>query len=336
MIRHKTQTQEAKWGDHGIKLVLHCGVLSVRAQKIQADTDKVILCTFLFLQRQCCVSWPPQLHFPSGSVWASCVRTHRSEDVHNCSSVSTQTSVTVGHGVTHCAWCPQVVPLRVKTASVFCGRIVRKDDTAFQNMAAEMAVYYGDKKPVAKELLEGHLYAVQVDKEIHRWGGASASKCLIQNYDYFLFVRDYQKHLRLLVDSCISIDGKRFFDSPLIDVDRTVYPAAGWRSCLSRREASGSTSASLFASLMWDMRRRSNHTRSCCFRSSSTLCLARRWRSSSAGSNRPTTSLNGTLRSFSAWTHTNRGVKTLTGTRSDCNSSSRRRRQIIQLVGAAV
>lgn len=174
MIRHKTQTQEAKWGDHGIKLVMHCGVLSVGAQKIQADTDKVILCMFLFLQRQCCVSWPPQLHFPSGSVWASCVRTHRSEDVHNYSSFPTQTSVTVGRGVTHCAWCPQVVPLHVKTASMFCGRIVRKGDTAFQNMLAEMAVYYGDKKPVAKELLEGCLYAVEVDEEIHRWGPAPA------------------------------------------------------------------------------------------------------------------------------------------------------------------
>lgn len=60
------------------------------------------------------------------------------------------------------------MPLHVKTASMFYGRIVRKDDTAFQNMVAEMAVYYGVKKPVAKELLEGCLYAVQVEEEIHR------------------------------------------------------------------------------------------------------------------------------------------------------------------------
>lgn len=283
----KTQTQEAKRGDHGIKLVMHRGVLSVGAQKIQAHTDKVILCTFLFLQRQCCVSWPSQLHFPSGPVWASCVRTHRSEFY-----FPTQTPVTVGHSVTHCVWCPQVVPLHVKTASMFYGRIVRKDDTAFQNMVAEMAVYYGVKKPVAKELLEGCLYAVQVEEEIHRWG--TATSC--GYYDYFLFVGNCQKHLGLQVGSCISIDGKSFFDSSF-EVDVTVYPAAGWRSCLSRREVNSSSSASLFASLTWDMRRRSNRTRSCCFRNSSTLCLARRWRSSSAGSNRSTTNLNGTQRS---------------------------------------
>ncbi|XP_076588920.1 putative ATP-dependent RNA helicase TDRD12 [Chaetodon auriga] len=61
-----------------------------------------------------------------------------------------------------------VVPLHVKAASVFYGRIVRKDDGGFQNMVSEMTSYYADKKPGAKEVLEGGLYAVQEDEVFHR------------------------------------------------------------------------------------------------------------------------------------------------------------------------
>ncbi|XP_070829066.1 putative ATP-dependent RNA helicase TDRD12 [Chaetodon trifascialis] len=61
-----------------------------------------------------------------------------------------------------------VVPLHVEAASVFYGRIVGKEDGSFQNMVSEMTSYYADKKPGAKEVLEGGLYAVQEDEVFHR------------------------------------------------------------------------------------------------------------------------------------------------------------------------
>uniref|UniRef100_A0A3B5A0V1 RNA helicase n=1 Tax=Stegastes partitus TaxID=144197 RepID=A0A3B5A0V1_9TELE len=60
----------------------------------------------------------------------------------------------------------EVVPLYIKTASVFYGRIVKKEDRRFDIMSSEMASYYADKKPGAKELLEGGLYAVQEEEVI--------------------------------------------------------------------------------------------------------------------------------------------------------------------------
>uniref|UniRef100_A0A3B4WLS7 RNA helicase n=1 Tax=Seriola lalandi dorsalis TaxID=1841481 RepID=A0A3B4WLS7_SERLL len=62
----------------------------------------------------------------------------------------------------------EVVPLFIKTASVFYGRIVRKQDSGFDVLASEMASYYADKKPGATEMLEGGLYAVQEDDVFHR------------------------------------------------------------------------------------------------------------------------------------------------------------------------
>ncbi|KAL4003987.1 GDNF family receptor alpha [Sarotherodon galilaeus] len=62
----------------------------------------------------------------------------------------------------------EVVPLYIKTASVFYGRIVEKEDGGFEKMASEMASYYAEKKLGAKKLLEGGLYAVQEDDVFHR------------------------------------------------------------------------------------------------------------------------------------------------------------------------
>ncbi|XP_053175396.1 putative ATP-dependent RNA helicase TDRD12 [Scomber japonicus] len=62
----------------------------------------------------------------------------------------------------------EVVPLYIKTASVFYGRIVRKEDGGFDSMAAQMASYYADKKIGATKLQEGGLYAVQEDDVFHR------------------------------------------------------------------------------------------------------------------------------------------------------------------------
>ncbi|XP_040894679.1 putative ATP-dependent RNA helicase TDRD12 [Toxotes jaculatrix] len=62
----------------------------------------------------------------------------------------------------------EVVPLYIKTASVFYGQIVRKDDTGFDDLASEMAAYYTEKRPAAREVLEGGLYAVEEDSVFHR------------------------------------------------------------------------------------------------------------------------------------------------------------------------
>ncbi|KAM7415279.1 hypothetical protein PAMA_019888 [Pampus argenteus] len=63
----------------------------------------------------------------------------------------------------------EVVPLHVQTASVFYGRIIRKEDCGYDNMVSEMASYYNNKKPGAKEVLEGGLYAVQEEDVFHRF-----------------------------------------------------------------------------------------------------------------------------------------------------------------------
>uniref|UniRef100_A0A3B3CSD5 RNA helicase n=1 Tax=Oryzias melastigma TaxID=30732 RepID=A0A3B3CSD5_ORYME len=62
----------------------------------------------------------------------------------------------------------EVVPLFIKTASVFCGRLVRKEDREFDEMVSGMASYYADKKPEARDLQEGGLYAVQEEDFFHR------------------------------------------------------------------------------------------------------------------------------------------------------------------------
>ncbi|XP_032378783.1 putative ATP-dependent RNA helicase TDRD12 [Etheostoma spectabile] len=62
----------------------------------------------------------------------------------------------------------EVVPIYIKTASVFYGRIVQKEDGGFRSMASEMTSYYADKKPRVHEVLEGGLYAVQEDEVFHR------------------------------------------------------------------------------------------------------------------------------------------------------------------------
>uniref|UniRef100_A0A3B4BI68 RNA helicase n=1 Tax=Periophthalmus magnuspinnatus TaxID=409849 RepID=A0A3B4BI68_9GOBI len=61
----------------------------------------------------------------------------------------------------------EVVPLFIKTASVFYGRMVSKE-TNFESIAAEITAFYSDKKQVATEVTEGALYAVQEDDIFHR------------------------------------------------------------------------------------------------------------------------------------------------------------------------
>uniref|UniRef100_A0AAQ4RR81 RNA helicase n=1 Tax=Gasterosteus aculeatus aculeatus TaxID=481459 RepID=A0AAQ4RR81_GASAC len=62
----------------------------------------------------------------------------------------------------------EVLPLHVKTASVFYGRLVEEGGGGFQSLAAEMSAFYADKKPGAEEVLQGGLYAVQEHEVFHR------------------------------------------------------------------------------------------------------------------------------------------------------------------------
>lgn len=52
---------------------------------------------------------------------------------------------------------------------MFCGRLVRKEDREFDEMVSGMASYYADKKPEARDLQEGGLYAVQEEDFFHRF-----------------------------------------------------------------------------------------------------------------------------------------------------------------------
>ncbi|KAK2842825.1 hypothetical protein Q5P01_013025 [Channa striata] len=62
----------------------------------------------------------------------------------------------------------EVVPLYIKTASVFYGRLVKKGDSSLDSLLSDMTSYYSDKKPGARDFVEGGLYAVQEDDTFHR------------------------------------------------------------------------------------------------------------------------------------------------------------------------
>ncbi|KAL0968592.1 hypothetical protein UPYG_G00268950 [Umbra pygmaea] len=61
-----------------------------------------------------------------------------------------------------------VLPLYIKTASVYYGRIVSKKEDRYESLASEMTAYYTTQKLNAKEVLEGSLYGVQEDEVYHR------------------------------------------------------------------------------------------------------------------------------------------------------------------------
>uniref|UniRef100_A0A8C8IQX1 RNA helicase n=1 Tax=Oncorhynchus tshawytscha TaxID=74940 RepID=A0A8C8IQX1_ONCTS len=61
-----------------------------------------------------------------------------------------------------------VLPLFIKTASVYYGRIVSKKEDRYESLAAAMTTYYAAEKLGAKEVLEGGLYGVQEDEVYHR------------------------------------------------------------------------------------------------------------------------------------------------------------------------
>lgn len=63
----------------------------------------------------------------------------------------------------------QVLPLYVKTASVFYGRVIGQEhERELQSMQAELAALYAERRPAAVRVEEGGLYVVQEDTAFHR------------------------------------------------------------------------------------------------------------------------------------------------------------------------
>ncbi|MCJ8736009.1 hypothetical protein PDJAM_G00254050 [Pangasius djambal] len=72
--------------------------------------------------------------------------------------------------------CPQhpdsgtvlVLPLYIKTASVYYGRIVDQKENGYEKLSAEMKSHYAKERLCAKEVVEGGFYAVQEEDVYHR------------------------------------------------------------------------------------------------------------------------------------------------------------------------
>uniref|UniRef100_A0A3P9A9P5 RNA helicase n=1 Tax=Esox lucius TaxID=8010 RepID=A0A3P9A9P5_ESOLU len=61
-----------------------------------------------------------------------------------------------------------VLPLYIKTASVYYGRIVRKKEDLYESLAEKMTAYYATEKLGANEVLEGGVYGLQEEELYHR------------------------------------------------------------------------------------------------------------------------------------------------------------------------
>ncbi|XP_053341877.1 putative ATP-dependent RNA helicase TDRD12 [Clarias gariepinus] len=61
-----------------------------------------------------------------------------------------------------------VLPLYIKTASVYYGRIVDQKENCFEKLAAEMKSHYAKGRPLTTEVVEGGFYAVQEGDIHHR------------------------------------------------------------------------------------------------------------------------------------------------------------------------
>uniref|UniRef100_A0A8B9LU40 RNA helicase n=1 Tax=Astyanax mexicanus TaxID=7994 RepID=A0A8B9LU40_ASTMX len=62
----------------------------------------------------------------------------------------------------------QVLPLYIKSANVYYGRIVSQKQDQFKDLAAEMNSHYTEERVFAKDVVKGGLYAVHEEEEYHR------------------------------------------------------------------------------------------------------------------------------------------------------------------------
>ncbi|XP_016342161.1 putative ATP-dependent RNA helicase TDRD12 [Sinocyclocheilus anshuiensis] len=61
-----------------------------------------------------------------------------------------------------------VLPLCIKSANVYSGRIVSRKDDCYETLAAEMNAHYGSERRCAVEVLKGELYAIQEENIYNR------------------------------------------------------------------------------------------------------------------------------------------------------------------------
>lgn len=60
------------------------------------------------------------------------------------------------------------MPLYIKNASCYYGRIVSREGGLYECLATDMAAYYSQEKVHAVGLVQGGLYTVQEDDVYHR------------------------------------------------------------------------------------------------------------------------------------------------------------------------
>ncbi|TSK13375.1 AFG3-like protein 1 [Bagarius yarrelli] len=61
-----------------------------------------------------------------------------------------------------------VLPLYIKTANVYYGRVVDQKENSYEKLAAKMKLHYAKERLCAKEVVEGGLYGVQENEVYHR------------------------------------------------------------------------------------------------------------------------------------------------------------------------
>ncbi|XP_062857583.1 putative ATP-dependent RNA helicase TDRD12 [Trichomycterus rosablanca] len=61
-----------------------------------------------------------------------------------------------------------VLPLYIKSANVYFGRIVNQKEDSYEKMAAEMNLYYAKDRRLAKEVMKGGMFAMQENDIHHR------------------------------------------------------------------------------------------------------------------------------------------------------------------------
>ncbi|XP_051975326.1 putative ATP-dependent RNA helicase TDRD12 [Xyrauchen texanus] len=61
-----------------------------------------------------------------------------------------------------------VLPLNIKTANVYFGRIVKQKEDCYETLAAQMNLHYASERRCAVEVLKGELYAIQEESVYNR------------------------------------------------------------------------------------------------------------------------------------------------------------------------
>lgn len=61
-----------------------------------------------------------------------------------------------------------MLPLYIKTANMYYGRIVDQKENHYEKLAAEIESHFAKERVYAKEVVKGGFYAVQEEDKYHR------------------------------------------------------------------------------------------------------------------------------------------------------------------------